>query len=51
MTSLLVDVVGREPLAPADGRSGSMLERVVLAGGQALVVKHVRAGRLGGRHA
>ena len=44
MTSLLVDVVRREPLAAADGRSGSLLERVVLAGGEALVVKHVRAG-------
>ncbi|HEY4726543.1 MAG TPA: phosphotransferase, partial [Actinomycetota bacterium] len=44
MTSLLVDVVRREPLAATDGRSGSLLERVVLAGGEALVVKHVRAG-------
>jgi hypothetical protein len=44
VTSLLVDVVRREPLAAADGRSGSLLERVVLAGGEALVVKHVRAG-------
>ncbi|HEY6709931.1 MAG TPA: hypothetical protein VJB61_20340 [Actinomycetota bacterium] len=44
MTSLLVDVVRREPLAVADGRSGSLLERVVLAGGEALVVKHVRDG-------
>jgi hypothetical protein len=44
MTSLLVDVVRREPLAAADGRSGSLLERVVLAGGQTLVVKHVRDG-------
>jgi hypothetical protein len=44
MTSLLVDAVRREPLAVADGRSGSLLERVVLAGGEALVVKHVRAG-------
>src|SRR5512132_2803177 len=44
MTSLLVDVVRREPLAAADGRSGSLLERVVLAGGEALVVKHVRDG-------
>ena len=43
-TSLLADVVSREPLAAADGLSGSMLERVVLASGQALVVKHVRAG-------
>jgi hypothetical protein len=44
MTSLLGDVVRREPLAAADGRSGSLLERVVLAGGETLVVKHVRAG-------
>src|SRR4029450_10913405 len=44
VTSLLVDVVRREPLAATDGRSGSLLERVVLAGGEALVVKHVRAG-------
>ena len=44
MSSLLVDVVRREPLAAADGRSGSLLERVVLAGGETLVVKHVRDG-------
>lgn len=44
MTSLLADVVAREPLTVADGRSGSLLERVVLAGGEALVVKHVRDG-------
>ena len=44
MTSLLVDVVRREPLAATDGRSGSLLERVVLAGGETLVVKHVRDG-------
>jgi hypothetical protein len=44
VTSLLVDVVRREPLAATDGRSGSLLERVVLAGGEALVVKHVVAG-------
>ena len=44
MTSLLADVVAREPLAAADGRSGSLLERVVLADGRALVVKHVRDG-------
>ena len=44
MTSLLADVVAREPLAAADGRSGSLLERVVLGDGQALVVKHVRDG-------
>jgi hypothetical protein len=43
VTSLLVDVVRREPLAAADGRSGSRLERVVLAGGRALVVKYVSA--------
>jgi hypothetical protein len=44
MTSLLVDVVRREPLAAADGRSGSLLERVVLADGRTLVVKHVLDG-------
>src|SRR4029453_15777440 len=44
MTSLLVDVVERAPLAAADGRSGSLLERVVLAGGGTLVVKHVLDG-------
>jgi hypothetical protein len=44
MTSLLADVVAREPLAATDGRSGSLLERVVLADGRALVVKHVRDG-------
>jgi hypothetical protein len=44
MTSLLVDVVRREPLAAADGRSGSLLERAVLADGETLVVKHVRDG-------
>jgi hypothetical protein len=44
MTSLLAEVVAREPLAAADGRSGSLLERVVLAGGATLVVKHVRDG-------
>ena len=44
MTSLLVDVVSREPLAAADGRSGSLLERVVLTNGRALVVKHVLDG-------
>ena len=44
MTSLLVGVVSREPLAAADGRSGSLLERVVLADDRALVVKHVLDG-------
>ena len=44
MRSLVADVVTREPLAAADGRSGSLLERVVLADGRALVVKHVRDG-------
>jgi hypothetical protein len=47
VTSLLVDVVSREPLAAADGRSGSLLERVVLADGRALVVKHVLDGGVG----
>jgi hypothetical protein len=44
VTSLLADVVRREPLAAADGRSGSLLERVVLADGRTLVVKHVLDG-------
>jgi hypothetical protein len=44
MTSLLAEVVAREPLAATDGLSGSLLERVVLAGGETLVVKHVRDG-------
>ena len=44
MTSLLAGVVSREPLAAADGRSGSLLERVVLADGRTLVVKHVLDG-------
>src|SRR5829696_3721886 len=44
MRSLLADVVEREPLAAADGRSGSLLERVTLTGGQVLVVKHVLDG-------
>ncbi|HEV3014612.1 MAG TPA: hypothetical protein VG499_15175 [Actinomycetota bacterium] len=44
MSSLLAGVVSREPLAAADGRSGSLLERVTLAGGEILVVKHVRDG-------
>jgi hypothetical protein len=44
VSSLLAGVVSREPLAVADGRSGSLLERVTLAGGELLVVKHVRDG-------
>jgi hypothetical protein len=44
VSSLLAGVVSREPLAVADGRSGSLLERVTLAGGETLVVKHVRDG-------
>jgi hypothetical protein len=44
MTSLLAGAVGREPLGAADGRSGSLLERVVLADGGAVVVKHVLDG-------
>ena len=43
VTSLLVDVVRREPLGAADGLSGSLLERVELAGGRHLVVKHILA--------
>ena len=38
VTSLLVDVVSREPLAAADGRSGSLLERVVLADGRVVML-------------
>jgi hypothetical protein len=44
MGSLLAGATRREPLAAADGLSGSPLERVVLAGGEVVVVKHVRAG-------
>jgi hypothetical protein len=44
VNSLLAGVVSRQPLAVADGRSGSLLERVTLAGGEVLVVKHVRDG-------
>lgn len=45
MTSSVLDAaVERGPLA-ADGKSGSELERVVLADGSQLVVKHVRPGR------
>jgi hypothetical protein len=44
MSSMLAGAVRREPLAAADGLSGSPLERVVLAGGGVVVVKHVRAG-------
>jgi hypothetical protein len=43
VTSMLAGAVRREPLAATDGRSGSLLERVVLAGGETLVVKHARA--------
>jgi hypothetical protein len=41
VTSPLAGEVRREPLAAADGRSGSRLERVLLASGEQLVVKHV----------
>jgi hypothetical protein len=44
MGSLLAGAIRREPLAATDGLSGSPLERVVLAGGEVVVVKHVRAG-------
>ena len=44
MTSLLANVVTREPLVAADGRSGSLLERVTLTGGRVLVVKYVLDG-------
>ncbi len=43
MTSMLAGAIRREPLATTDGRSGSLLERVTLAGGEAVVVKHARA--------
>ncbi len=43
MTSMLAGAIHREPLAATDGRSGSLLERVTLAGGEAVVVKHARA--------
>ena len=45
VTSLLVDVVRREPLGAADGLSGSLLERVELAGGRQLVVKADQLGQ------
>jgi hypothetical protein len=40
---MLAGAIHREPLAATDGRSGSLLERVTLAGGEAVVVKHARA--------
>jgi hypothetical protein len=43
VTWMLAGAVRREPLAATDGRSGSLLERVVLAGGETVVVKHARA--------
>jgi hypothetical protein len=43
VSSMLAGAVHREPLAATDGRSGSLLERVVLAGGETVVVKHARA--------
>jgi hypothetical protein len=43
VTSMLAGAVRREPLAAGDGRSGSLLERVTLAGGEAVVVKHASA--------
>jgi hypothetical protein len=43
VTSPLAGEVRREPLAATDGRSGSRLERVLLASGEPLVVKHVLA--------
>ena len=43
MTSMLAGAIRREPLAAGDGRSGSLLERVTLASGEAVVVKHARA--------
>jgi hypothetical protein len=49
VTSMLAGAIRREPLAATDGRSGSLLERVTLAGGEAVVVKHARAAE-GERH-
>jgi hypothetical protein len=43
VTSMLAGAIRREPLAAGDGRSGSLLERVTLAGGEVVVVKHARA--------
>jgi len=43
VTSMLAGAIHREPLAASDGRSGSLLERVTLADGEAVVVKHARA--------
>lgn len=43
MTGLLDAVVARQPLDGHDGRSGATLERVQLADGRRLVVKHVVA--------
>jgi hypothetical protein len=41
--SILAGAIRREPLGAADGRSGSVLERVTLAGGETVVVKYARA--------
>jgi aminoglycoside phosphotransferase (APT) family kinase protein len=41
MTSLLAGAVARVPMVVADGRSGSVLERVTLADGRVVVVKRV----------
>ena len=43
MPSILAGAIRREPLGAADGRSGSLLERVTLAGGETVVVKYARA--------
>jgi hypothetical protein len=43
VTSMLAGAIRREPLAAGDGRSGSLLERVTLASGETVVVKHARA--------
>jgi hypothetical protein len=43
VTSMLAGAIRREPLAAGDGRSGSLLERVTLPGGETVVVKHARA--------
>lgn len=41
VTSLLERIVERSPLAAPDGKSGSSLERVVMADGRVLVTKRI----------
>ena len=40
-STILDEVVAREPLVGADGKSGSVLERATLADGSVVVLKHV----------